>query len=242
MPQKFAPLEVRSQIEKQLNVKKRIKSSAALYDAVKDKNQFSADEKALEQTLSEITPPDVDGAQVDKLRLREKALREALVYGCPDKKIPPMPSEREVWENGSSAAGNLGTWEDRWANHTIDEAGNVVRCAAGKGAKWEYKDIARILGKEEESLNPDVASLENIRPRDPVAWADGRSLVDVPRRSYGLSPQAKANPEIPDSPILSKAQKRAAQGKRMKAYHAARRAATAEEIAAQSQSNGTAVA
>jgi hypothetical protein len=74
-----------------------------------------------------------------------------------------------------------------------------------------------------------VASLENIRPREFM-----EPLSDVPRRSYGFSPQFKANPVIPESPLLRKAEKpdksamRQAASERMKARWAAKKAAKSE--------------
>lgn len=203
MPTKYATLEVRQKLQARVKDMEECKSNPNAWGHIGDKQAFLADEAKCKASLEAITPPDVAGAEKDRLRKRLSMLHEALVKGRDDL-VGPMPSHRQNWDNGAGAPGRIIAWNNFWKRHTLTPEGRIVQCERGKGALWEAKDLMRVVNKEREVEDPDVANLEMIRPKDA---AD--PLMDVPRRSYGLSPQAKENyaeafPEHEPTPVEKK--------------------------------------
>lgn len=254
MSEKFANVEVRRQLQTRLNDLQIAKKDPIAYGKISDKQQFATDMERTERTLENITPPDLSGSAGDSQRQRLSMLQEFLVNGDGNK-CPPMPSERQCWENGSTTASKMIQWNNFMDTHTLDSNGKIIKVERGKGARSEVKDLRRCVYKDQEEEVPDIASLENIRPRDA---AD--PLADVQRRSYGMSMAARAKYEevFPDHPMsdvekkveqseleklqdqikeleaklaenANKKESKAAASERMKAYHAARKAQKAAE-------------
>jgi len=164
--------------------------------------------KLRQEKLDRITPPDLKGDEVIKLKRRHDALRDAMVEGKPGM-VPAMPSRREMEQAPSGAVDKHLNFEMFWKRHNLDADGHIkpVNTRAGQqNLLHELKDAMRTLGKAQEEWSPNVANLDMFRPE--VANV---SLADsiLPRSYGGTSPQYKANydtafPTHPPTPVERK--------------------------------------
>jgi hypothetical protein len=208
MGQTFATVEVRQKLKSRLDDIAACKTNPVSWNAIQDKSEFLSNEEKLKSTLEKVTPPDLTGADQDKYRSRISMLTEALQKGK-EGMVVPMPSHRQCWDNAPGTAGQILKWGNFWKSHTLDPEGHIVASDRGKGAIWETKDLLRTINKEAEGEDPDVASLEMIRPKN-----DMDPLMDVKRRSYGFSTEVKERydevfPDHPKTDVEKKVEKAA---------------------------------
>ncbi|MBI3983848.1 hypothetical protein HY346_00960 [Candidatus Microgenomates bacterium] len=165
-----------------------MKANPISWQGVQDKPGVLKRLKEHKERLEAVTPPDLTGDQKKKSIERLGLLRHAMVKGGTG--AMPMPSETQMWKTSAGAIGQLAAWENYWKDHTLDPNGKPVRInrRTQKAAIWEVKDLQRVIDKDMEQYDPDVASIEKFRPQQ-----DSPPLAEVPSRSYGLSPQAREN-------------------------------------------------
>ena len=185
---KYQSIEVRKGMQNRVNEIQSAEANPVAWGAIRDKAKILEEKQKLEKTLSEITPPDVDGATRDKLRGRLNQLLPAYQNGIPGI-VPPKPTEAQMWNAKAGDVGQHRAHESFWLHHTLDSKGKVIE-QRGRGAEDEIKDIQRTLNKEAEGEDPDAASTEVFRDMSSTV-----PLADAVRRSYGLSDAAKANYE-----------------------------------------------
>ena len=187
MISEYASYETRRIVQANVDALKKGKETA--FDSIKKKDAY---EKRLAQEqahLDKITPPDITGDQRPRLEKRLHQLEEAWVGGV-NGKCPPAPSVRQMEQSPTGAVGQHQTHERFMKDYTLDPNGKPVRIdrTKQKGITWEIKDLKRVLGKEREYDDPDVANLASLRRDTDVPLADTR----LPR-SYGLTPAAREN-------------------------------------------------
>jgi hypothetical protein len=187
MAQRFATVEVRQKLKSRIADIEACKSNPTAWSSIQDKSGFLDNEERLKATLNHVTPPDLNGEEQDTYRNRLSMLTEALTKGK-EGIVVPMPSHRQCWDNAPGTAGQILKWGNFWKHNTLDPEGHIVKAERGKGAIWEAKDLLRTINKAAEGEDPDVASLEMIRPKN-----DMDPLSEVARRSYAFSPQFKEN-------------------------------------------------
>ena len=187
MPTQYATLDTRKQTERQLADMEACQSNPVAWEKIQDKQKFQKQHQEMKTQLDRITPPDTTGDEKIALKRRTSMLVEALQKG--NEAVPPMPTDRQMWDSRAGAVGQHMAWEGFWKRNTLDDKGNIVRInpqAGQRGAVWELKDRMRTLGKEREADDPDVANLETIRPNEKAI-----PLADSTVKSYGLSWTAK---------------------------------------------------
>ena len=187
MPAKYGSVKQRENLSREVNAMDRAQKDPVSWSKIKDKPAFIERLDRTRKQLEILTPPTVDAPLKDKLRKRLSTLEEALVNGR-EGLVPPMPTVEQEQKVPAGTVGQGIIHDKFWKRHTLDEEGNIAPVPqGGRGAKFEWKDLRRIVYKDIEVDDPDVANLERIRPT-------GRTspLADqVLPLTYGFSRAAK---------------------------------------------------
>ena len=189
MPGRYSNYKVRENLSVRHESMVNMEKDPATFSKIKDKPAFLEQKERIGKQLETITPPDVTPETKSTLSRRLAMLEEAMVNGR-EGVVPPMTTQYQEEKVPAGAIGQ-GIVHDRfWKKHTLDENGKIVPVAhGGRGAKFEWKDLRRIVYKDLETDDPDVANLEMIRPAGRAA-----PLADVRLpQTFGLTPQARAN-------------------------------------------------
>ena len=188
MPARYASISTRENISKVVGEMEECQKNPMAYAKIQDKAAFTKRLDTSRQQLETITPPDTTGAEKDKIVKRLGLLKDAFVKG--NGTAPRALSVAELWKCPAGAPGSAIQHEQYWKTHNLDPNGDPVRVDPRKGQLngiGEMKDLCRMLGKDAERDDPDVANLDVFRPSDSnIPLMDHR----LPR-SYGLSSQAK---------------------------------------------------
>lgn len=163
MPTKFQKPEARAALQREVKEKQTIRSNPHTWERVAKKDQFIQQEKRAQGILDQITPPDTDGKQKDKINARADMLAGAMVKGKPGV-VCRMPSEQQQWKPSTGTIGQNIEHDRYWKTHTLDAQGNAMVAPKGRGLFSELKDLDRMRYKEREDYDPDVASIEKYRP------------------------------------------------------------------------------
>lgn len=185
MPTKFAPLQERKQQETTIKHMKDVVANPVAWDKIQGKDNFLRQIQKEEKRLQTISPPKIDESRKDHVIGRIKQLQEVMIQGSEKYGIPPMPSEKEMWENPAGSTGKEISWQKSWKNYGVDEKGEVYRAEDGYGAVFQWKDAMRAAFPEREEDDPDLASIESFRPRDHKGES---KLIDY--RRWSMSPLA----------------------------------------------------
>jgi len=164
--------------DKSIKDMRSVMENPVAWEKIQAKDRFRKQLSKEEERLKNITPPDLTPTEQSEWRQRIKKMAHAYINGNPAKGIPPMNSEKEQWDMPAGAVGSHTTHERFWKSNTINENGDVVPAKDGYGLTFELKDKLRAVNKEREQDDPDVANLEQFRPRDPLGG--GSKFIDFP--------------------------------------------------------------
>jgi hypothetical protein len=119
-----------------------------------------------QERLEAITPKDVETDEQKEFVVGQIAqLEKAMVEGDPMSGVPPMPTRQQMDEAGAGDVGQELKWQEHWKRHTINRAGEMVRVPNDeRGAVSSWKDLRLCLFKDQEEYDPEVASIEMMRP------------------------------------------------------------------------------
>jgi hypothetical protein len=190
MPTKYQGLAQRQVLEDSVRSVDKMMADPIIARGLRRKQNVMKDYKSDKAKLKAITPPAITSdAERKKLEQRAQDLEQAMVKGNRAKNIEPMLSEEDHWEAPTGSIGSEGRWSDFWQSHTIDRNGKVILAPDNYSAIDEWKDTKRTLGgADREEVEPDLASIESIRPRSSQVAAS-----EFQTRTYGLSERAKEN-------------------------------------------------
>jgi hypothetical protein len=123
--------------------------------------------------LQAITPPDAETPEEKESLIHHATrLEHAMVKGDPLHGVPPMLTRQQMDEAGAGDVGTELHWQKHWKTHTLDRDGNMVRVAPEqRGAISEWKDARSCLFKKEEEYDPEIASIEMMRPDEKLEGA-----------------------------------------------------------------------
>jgi hypothetical protein len=129
--------------------------------------------KAEEERLKEITPKEVETDEQKSFVVQQIArLEKAMVEGNPMSGVPPMPTRQQMDEAGAGDVGQELKWQEHWKRHTINEKGEMVRVPNDqRGAVSSWKDLRLCLFKDQEEYDPEIASIEMMRPDERLEGA-----------------------------------------------------------------------
>lgn len=193
MPTRYTSASVRQNLARRVSAMEECERTPHAYAKIQDKVEFQRDKEATKKTLETATPPDTTAEQRVKIK-RKIALLEHAIREGKEGVVPPMPSHYQMEKVPAGTVGQLTAHDQFWKTHTLDDDGRVVTVNnkgknAQRGGLFELKDLYRVLRKDEEGMDPDIANLERIRPSGHTApLADMR----LPK-TFALSPQAKEN-------------------------------------------------
>ncbi len=163
MPPKYGTRKRVEDVTKQLRNVEKTQADPYLYGSIANKNEFQQQKAKILAEKEAITPPpDKDDAERKSLDERRDKIREFIVNACPEIKKPAMPSEKDQWERKAGAVGYHRAHSYGIHHYNLDKSGRPVRSTYS--ASDEYKDICRRLDGDQEEFDPDVASLEKLRP------------------------------------------------------------------------------
>ena len=141
--------------------------------------------------LERTTPPDVSGPERNMLQRRVDELAAAFTLGNRNA-VCPMPSQMNQEKCPTGAEGFHLEHQNFWQTHNIRPNGDIYHVEKdahgrmkGQALVHELKDGLRVLGKEREGYDPDIANLEKFRPID-----QSPSLADT-RIGVSYAPNAR---------------------------------------------------
>lgn len=209
MPTKYSSANELSRQKENLDGMNKIVADPYVYGSIRDKEGLKKRKAKLEERVAERTAPNPDGKEKDALRQRQTLLEAFIKLEAPEINKPAMPSKTEMWEVPAGAVGRHRLWDKTVKDYSLDQAGNVVPAKAGYGAVFEWKDNQRKLRGEEESYDPDIANVEQLRPQN----RDKSSFADYKKMSFGSSPAFreaydKSFPDHEPTPVEAKIQER----------------------------------
>lgn len=149
-----------------------VKNDPYRYGTIEDKPEFN---KGLEKTrreLESITPPELTGADRDRLVARQKVLTDFIREECPQINKPAMVSRSATWDKPTGSVDQHLRWDRAIQQYTLDPNGNPVKAKDGYSAFDEFKDNNRALNFGDEGI--DTSNIERIRKENETA----RSFVD----------------------------------------------------------------
>lgn len=207
MPGKYATPDVRKNMTNRLKAMEECERNPTAWGKIQDKGAFQQEKARIEKVVAETTPPEVSPEVREKLVRRLGQLEDALVKGR-EGVVPPMTSRYEEEKCPAGVIGRGIIHDKFWKTHTLDEDGNVKAVdnkKGGRGAKFEWKDLRRIVYKSYEDDDPDIANLEILRPDGRQAPLADQSLPVT----YGFTTRAKQNydqafPDHDPTPVEAK--------------------------------------
>lgn len=227
MGTKYANFAEREKLNKDVAHMENQKSNPYVYGGLDDQNAFDKKLQQLKHEQATKTPPPVkDDNERKALESRLNNLEAFIRLDVPEISKPAMPSEYQQEHNPAGAVGQHIAWERGITGYNVDDNGKVVRNSA-YSAFDERKDIIRRLKGDEEEYNPELTSIEMIRP----ATKDSSSFSDYRKMSFaqgsGVS-QEKWDETVGPRPDPKEAARKAASD-RMKARWAAKKSAQEAE-------------
>lgn len=191
MAGRYQTPHVRKNFQRKLQSMEECERNPVAYAKIQDKMQFAQDKSAIQKQLDATTPPDVTPEVKQQLRGRVERLKNAWVDGKPGL-VPAWPTRIEEEKVPAGIIGQGIKHDQFWKRHNLSDTGEIIEVnpqAGERGLQAELKDLLRVVHKEDEDYDPDIANLERFRkPGGLPALAD----THLPQ-TYGLSPQAKAN-------------------------------------------------
>lgn len=181
MPTKYTPLKLRKPLEEKIASTEEALSNPITAQRLRQDRKILAEHESDKKKLAEITPPDITEAERPKYKSREQMLREAMIRGK-EGVVPKMNTQREQQEAGAGTTGRLMQWEHFWKHHNLSPTGEVVK--SDYGAIFEWKDTQRVLHKEAEEFDSEIASVETFRPRKDTEGEIG--LAECRHKSYAM--------------------------------------------------------
>lgn len=207
MAGRYQTPSVRKNLSNKLRSMEECEKNPIAYAKIQDKMQFAEDKNKIQKQVLAVTPPDATPEMKDTLNRRIDVLKEAWIEGKPGV-VPAWPTRLEEEKVPAGIIGQGIKHDQFWKRHTLDQTGAIIDVnpqSGERGLQSELKDLLRVVHKEDEDYDPDIANLERFRKAgNMVPLADTR----LPQ-SYALSTQAKENydkvfPDHTPTPVEAK--------------------------------------